>query len=308
VNGQSDGTLRRATVLVNPAARRVTERFEATAVIRYLAQHGVEADLVIPDSAEGATRAARAAAQLGHDAVFAIGGDGTLRDCAAGLAGTETALAALPAGTANVFCREINIPRGLRAGLDAHLHGQLAWMDLGRAGGQPFLLMASAGWDARVAASVSGRLKRRFGEWAYILQGLWMARGMRNTPMTWRSGIAVNEIPAVLMVMSNTRLYGGRVRFSPNAMANDGLLDVVAISPRGPRDVLRVALKLLARRLADDRAVAASQQSELTIETPGIAVQADGDFLGETPMRFAVEPASLLVSLPAGRLPSLLAP
>ena len=305
VNGKSDGTLRRATVLVNPAARRVTERFDAMGVIRYLAQHGIEADLVIPRSPEAATKAAREAAEHGADALFAIGGDGTLRDCAEGLAGSETALAALPAGTVNIFCKEMGIPNGLKAAIDAHLTGQLAWMDLGRADGRAFLLMASAGWDAAVAGRVHAGLKRRAGDWAYVLQALWMAPRLRTTPATWRSGIVVNEHPLALMVVSNTRLYGGRVRFSPRALANDGFLDVAAVCPGGVKDTARASANLLLRRIHRDRALVSAQVSELTIETPGIPVQADGDYVGETPVTFGIEPAALLVSVPAGPLPAL---
>ena len=280
-------------MLVNPAARRVTERFDATSVVRYLAQHGIEADLVIPSSAEGARKAAREAAERGHDAVFAVGGDGTLRDCAEGLVGTDTALAALPAGTVNIFCREMGIPSGLKAAIDAHLGGQLAWMDVGRADGRAFLLMASVGWDAAVTHGVSGRLKRWIGDWAYILRGLRMAPGVRTTRTTWRSGIVVNERPLAMLVVSNTRLYGGHVRFSPEALADDGLLDAVSLCPAGVRDVLRLALRLVFHRLRDDRCVVSAQVTDLVIETPGIAVQVDGDYIGETPVTFGIEPAAL---------------
>ena len=48
-----------------------------------------------------------------------------------------------------------------------------------------------------------------------------------------------------------------------------------------------------------------AQVSELTIETPGIPVQIDGDHVGETPVTFGIERAALLVSIPSGPLPAL---
>src|SRR5690349_363820 len=113
----------RATVLVNPAARGVGERFDGARVTHYLAANGVEASLTIPASAGEATEHAREAALRGEEFVFVVGGDGSVRDAAAGLAGSETALAAVPAGTVNIWAKEAGIPKGIRPALDAHIHG-----------------------------------------------------------------------------------------------------------------------------------------------------------------------------------------
>src|SRR5690606_3461937 len=123
--------------------------------------------LVIPESAEDATRHARLAAERGDDVLFVVGGDGSVRDTALGVAGSGTALAAVPSGTVNIWAREAGIPRSLRKSIDAHLEGQSVHMDLGRAGDHCFLLMAGVGWDAKIARQVSSGLKKRVGDIAY---------------------------------------------------------------------------------------------------------------------------------------------
>jgi YegS/Rv2252/BmrU family lipid kinase len=296
----------RATILVNPMARGVAKRFDGPRTVTYLERHGVEARVVVPGSVGEATEEARLAGERGDDFVFVVGGDGSLRAAALGLAGSDTALAAVPAGTANVFAREVRIPGGVQNAINVHLHGQRVRMDLGRADGQCFLLMAGIGWDAEITRAVPTRLKRLTGPASYVLHGMRMLPRLRTRPVTWVAGGVRSEAPIGVMVLSNTRSYGGAISFAPDALATDGLLDLTALKPRRRGDGIRLAVRLLVRRLPREGPVTGGRVADLTVETPGLPVQLDGDFAGETPMRFTVEREALLVSVPAGRLPAVL--
>ncbi len=300
------GLRMRATILVNPTARGVAKRFDGPRLVTYLEQHGVEARVVVPGSTEAATEEARLAGEEGADFLFVAGGDGSLRAAALGLAGSETALAVLPAGTANVFAREVRIPGGMQEAVDVHLRGQQVRMDLGRADGQCFLLMAGIGWDAEIARAVPNRLKRLTGPASYVLHGLRMLPRLRTQPMAWVADGERFEAPVGVMVLSNTRSYGGAISFAPDALATDGLLDLTALKPRRRGDGIRLAARLLARRLPRGGGATSGRVAEVTVETAGLPVQLDGDYAGETPMRFTVEPGGLVVSVPAGRLPAVL--
>jgi diacylglycerol kinase (ATP) len=293
---------RRATVLVNPAARGVSERFDGSRVVRYLAGHGIEARLVVPPSPLEATREAALSAARGDDLLFVVGGDGSVRDAALGLAHSNTALAALPAGTVNIWAKEAGIPKGLKGALDAHISGQSAHMDLGRANGQCFLLMAGIGWDAEVARRVPLSLKRHFGDYAYLAQTAWMLPHFRPRLAQWTADATAAEEPLAWMVLGNTRLYGGRIRLTPNATIDDGQLDYIALCPETIIDGARLATKLSLGRFHNDARVFEGRAQQITISTPGLPVQLDGDFAGETPMTFAADPGALLVSVPAGPL------
>jgi YegS/Rv2252/BmrU family lipid kinase len=298
--------LRRGTVLVNPAARGVAKDFDGTRITRYLARHGVECGLVLPSSAEDATRWARESAGRGDDVLFVVGGDGSVRDAALGLSGSETALAAVPSGTVNIWAREAGIPRGMRAAIDAHLEGQSVHMDLGRADEHCFLLMAGVGWDAEIASHVNSRLKRATGDLAYMLQAAWMAPGLRTRRARWTTPEAAFEDDLAWMVLGNTRLYGGKVHLTPGAVIDDGELDVIAFCPHGFGETLRLAGKVALGKRQDPRIVHL-RTPELTLETPGLAVQLDGDYVGQTPMTFSIERGALLVSVPRGPLAPIFA-
>lgn len=290
-----------ATMLVNTAARGVSDSFDATRIVRYLAKQGCETTLVRPESAADATRKARVSAERGDHLLFVVGGDGTVRDAALGLKGSGTALAAVPAGTVNIWAKEAGIPRSVRQSLDAHLSGQSVHMDLGIAGESCFLLMAGIGWDAEVAAKVSPTLKKRTGDIAYMAQAAWMAPRLRTRQARWATAERDHEEPLAWMVLGNTRLYGGKVHLTPEAVIDDGQLDCLALCPRGLAETARLARKMALGRREDERMVR-FRTAEVRIETPGFPVQLDGDYVGETPMTFSVDKGALLVSVPAGPL------
>lgn len=298
--------IRCATIIVNPIARGVTRRFDSAAAVRYLRHRGLEVELAAPATSTEATAVARRAAEKGADLVFVVGGDGSLRAAAAGLIGTPAALAAVPSGTANVWAKETGIPSRPRAAIDTHLAGQIVPMDVGFANNQPFLLMAGIGWDARIAGRVSTRLKRRFGAAAYAVETLRELPALRPITARWRTGETAHEERLALMIVGNTRLYGGLVEFTPDAVATDGQLDVAAIYPRGPADLVRLSGRLLVKRLEDGSAFLAERVPELEFLTGGFPVQLDGDTVLQTPARFHVEHLALRVSIPAGPRPLIL--
>jgi len=301
-------SVRNATVLVNRAARGVAIRFDSQAVEAYLRERVAGVRVIVPTSAAATTREAREAALRGDDVLFMVGGDGSQRDAADGLAGSRTALAPLRAGTANVFAHELGIPRGLKKAVDAHLAGQGVPMDLGRCGNLPFLMMAGIGWDAEVARGVSWRTKRWLGPLAYVAHGAITLPSLRTHPVRWTWGGTSYEEPLAVMIVGNTRLYGAVIHVTPKALADDGLLDVCAFSPARIGDGTRISARLIAHIHEPDPRAFTARVPEVTVETPGLPVQIDGDFVTETPVRVSVEPRALMVSVPGGRLPSIFSP
>jgi len=301
---------RRVTLLLNPYARRAG-RFDATGALHYLRRRGICARLTVPTSVDAMRRAARMSAEDGDDLLLVVGGDGSLRVAAGELAGTKTALGAVPAGTADVWCREVGIPRRFRAAIEAHLRGQVVEVDLGRANGEPFLLMAGIGWDAFVARSVDPITKRVLGPAAYVLHGFIRAPFLRLhdldatlEPAELLDGFDERAARA-LIVFGNPRLYAGVTELTPAASARDGLLDVWTLTPRTLLAAAWRGVRLALGR--PGQSVPGPRVSRAEIRAPGIPVQLDGDPVGETPLSIWVEPRALRVSVPAGPLRGSLA-
>src|SRR5579863_9224612 len=115
-------------------------------------RHGWDAELRVTEKAEAGVSAASGAALDGADLVVAVGGDGTVRGCAEGLAGTGVPLGIVPHGTANLLARSLGVPVHPRAALNTALHPAAVdrTIDLAVADDVPFTAMAGMGLDAAV--------------------------------------------------------------------------------------------------------------------------------------------------------------
>ena len=118
---------------------------------KVLAAEGVPAPLWYEvKKSRHAPEDARRAAARGVDVLFVWGGDGTVQRCIDAVAGTDTAVAILPAGTANLLAMNLKIPDDITEAVRIGLHGDRRRMDTGSVNGEHFTVMAGAGFDARM--------------------------------------------------------------------------------------------------------------------------------------------------------------
>jgi diacylglycerol kinase family enzyme len=162
----------RLLLVVNSSASSVTARGRVVIQKALSADHAVT---VAQTNRRGhATRLAQGAANDGYDAVVCLGGDGTLNEVANGLAGSRTALAALPGGSTNVFARTIGLPNdpieATGALLDGLANEHIERVGLGSVNGRYFLFHVGLGFDACVVSQVERRagLKRYAGHPLFI--------------------------------------------------------------------------------------------------------------------------------------------
>ena len=186
-----------------------------------------------------APKFARRAAAMGADVVFVWGGDGTVQRCVDAVAGTDTAVAILPAGTANLLAANLNVPHDLAEAVRVGLHGECRLLDTGLVNGEHFAVMAGAGLDARMIAGAKRKLKNRLGRAAYLYTG---ARSLGATPATAEVEVDGRPFftgPASLVLAGNVgRVLGGIEAFSA-AEPDDGLLDLGVVTAANPVEWVR---------------------------------------------------------------------
>lgn len=265
-----------------------------------LRSEGWQVELVTTTAPGEATALARQAAATGSRVVFACGGDGTINEVVNGLAGGETALGVVRGGMGDVFAKEVALPRRPEAALRLLVEGEERRFDLGVAGGRYFLAMCGVGFDASVVLRVPERAKRLLGSTAYALWGALEILRFRSRRVALRLDGARQEADLYWLLLGNTRSYGGVIDITSGARVDDGLLDAYVFAGSGAAWVARTGLRLALKRQDGGSGVSFRRLRELTIETPGLPVQADGEPFGETPMRFAVAPAAVSVLLPRG--------
>lgn len=218
----------------NPGAGRLNMEGEVREAVRIFEAAGWNIRLERSQSAAHVTELARQAAEAGFEAVFIAGGDGTLGRAVAGLIGTETAVGILPSGTTNVWAQEIGLPAtGLRAAVESArrlANGPRLKIDVGLCNGNPFLLWAGFGLDARTVDQLERkrhRFMKQLNEVYYALTILRTSAGWRGTPMHVSTGEQTVQGRFMLIIAGNIRHYGGGLAtLSPEGKWDDGKMEL----------------------------------------------------------------------------------
>lgn len=182
------------------------------------------------DKSRRAPKRVRRALADGADLVFVWGGDGMVQRCADALADSGVPLAVVPAGTANLFARNLGIPEDIERAVDIGLGGRRRLVDLGVVNGERFAVMAGAGFDAALLRDVDGASKSRLGRMAYVWSG---ARRLRRSAVRGRvkvDGRVVYEGPISCVLVGNVGALFGGVTVFPDAEPDDGRLEVAVVS------------------------------------------------------------------------------
>jgi len=289
-----------AVIIANPTSGsfpRNAHRLNET--LTFLRRQGWKAELWLTKAPGHARQLAHDAVQQKADLVIAAGGDGTINEIIQELAGSETALGVLPTGTVNVWAREMGIPLDMAGARDVLVNGQTRHVDLGRAKGHYFLLMAGVGLDGEVTRAVERKPLKRWGIFGYILMGLWLAPGYRG----FRVHLYLNgrrmRTNALEIIIGNTQLLGGFFKSTPRAKCDDGLLDVCLVYKRGLFGRIGVLWDFFRHREPHRLLVRYITCTSVRIRTfQPIAVQLDGEAAGDTPVIFTVAPSALKVVVP----------
>ncbi len=264
-----------AVLIHNPRAGRIGRRRLVERLVEVLEVDGPTVEPVATRGPGDATRLAREAAARGAPMVVSLGGDGTLREAAAGLLGSDCALAPLPGGTTNVVTTALGLPADPLAAAAMLKTLPLLELDVGLCGEEVFLMQASMGIDALALDGVSAPLKRVLGKVAVGLAGL--AAWWRHDYAEFELLVDGHPVHATFAAVCNLPYYAGRLALVPEARTDDGRLDVLLFRGRGRRATLSFARDLVAGRHLerDDVSVLPAEEVVLTdIDTP---LQIDGD-------------------------------
>ena len=274
------------------------------------------AEFLVTEKADAGVTAARDAADRGADLVVAVGGDGTVRGCAEGLADTSVPLGIVPLGTANLLARTLGIPSHPGAALAVALAASTAratthrpvavdrTIDLATADGAPFTAMAGMGLDAAVVAAT--RLKHHLGWLAYAVSG---AAHLALPPTTFTiraDGGSPIVRKARSVVVGNSGLLPGGFSLLPEARLDDGLLDVGILAPHGPLGWPKVAARVLTNSHVQDSNLERFQARTVEITADAmLPCEVDGELVapGRT-LTVAVRRAALTVRMPAPGTPA----
>ena len=280
---------------------------EAVSALR---DSGVRLDVRVTWEGGDAERYVAEAIADGVDVVIAGGGDGTLSEVATTLAHRDEpaealpALALLPLGTANDFASACGIPADPEAALRLVRDGAAVPMDLLKldAGGQAHWAanLASGGFGTEVTTETHEGLKKLLGGLAYVVTGLSKLGRIEPQRARLRGPGFAWEGEFIALGIGNGRQAGGGQALCPEALIDDGLLDVTVVPPLQGELLASVGTALAAGKDAALDGVAVRRQlSWIEIEAPQpLTLNLDGEPVQAMAFRIQCMPKRLRMHLP----------
>jgi YegS/Rv2252/BmrU family lipid kinase len=286
-------------VVINPASGQPQPVLNTLNSVFHPA--GIEWDISITKESGDAERFARQAAASGADVVAAYGGDGTVMEVARGLFGTQTPLAILPGGTANLMSVELGVPKNLAqaAAIAIDPDSRVRQVDAGMFGETYFLLRVGMGFAGRKIEIADRDLKDRFGIMAYSIGAL-KALG-KSPPAHYRLTLDGQSYEATgfTCLVDNAGNIGFAGLGSKLIQVDDGLLDVILVRDTRIRSFIAAGATLGGAQ-PNPEYIDHWQAREIYIEAdPPQPVQLDGEMVGDTPVSVKVVPGLVRVLSPA---------
>jgi len=232
--------------------------------------------------------------------LFVWGGDGMVQRCIDVLAGSDAALAILPAGTANLLATNLGIPQDIEQAVSIGLNGERRKLDVGRLNGERFAVMAGAGFDASMIQQADGTLKDRLGRAAYVWTG---SENLRAKP--FKAKIAVDGVPwytgpaSCILVGNVGRLFGG-IEVFKDARPDDGRLEVGVVKADGIADWARTLARTAVGQAERSPLVQATSATKVKVKlNRKVLYEVDGgDREKVKSFTVKVQPAAVTICLP----------
>ncbi len=268
---------------------------------------------------------AKEALEAGATLVIAAGGDGTVRSVAEVLAGTDAALSLLPSGTGNLLARNLKLTlddmehsiRTAYSGIDRNI--DVAVIDIERPGGDTdtlsFLVMAGVGLDAKIMNNTDPELKKKVGWLAYSDALFKVLRQKDQLRIRHRSdkpqGRRGSNAQAV--IVGNCGSLPANILLLPEAVVDDGMLDIVILKPESIRGWFQLVFKVFWENGVVKRTPIGRKMTEIDVEAVDILqlpefevrlsraaeIELDGDPFGEAVAFTArVSPGALKLKAP----------
>lgn len=287
-------------LIVNPAAGGGRAGRVAHAVAERLGQHGLEVRSADTRDLEHAGALAVQGAQAG-ETVVTLSGDGTIGAVAGVLREVPQAtMGILPGGRGNDLARVLGIPLDPLEACAVIAEGAPRLVDLGEAQGSAFVGIASAGFDSE-ANRIANEAPSRLGNLVYAYGALRALKSWRPTNFEVELDPPGERLSftGYTVAAANSRAYGGGMLLAPDALLDDGMLDIVLIEHVSRLRFLWNLPKVFKGqhvRLSSVRVVRA-REAEISADRP-FTLYADGDPVSQLPVRVRSASAAVRLLVP----------
>ena len=282
--------------IINPIAGTGKQIDITNQIKRLIDKNKFNFDLDFTQRPNHATELSKLAIKENYELVVAIGGDGTVSECAKALIGSETALSVIPCGSGNGFAYHFKINRKIEDAIVQLNNNQIKYIDSCSVNHFPFINVSGIGFDAHIANLFASTKKRGF--LSYIKLTL---RELSYQAREYE--IHYNDIyrktKAFAIVFANASQYGNDARIAPNAITNDGLIDFVIVKKFPNWKIPFFVLDVLRGRTHLNKNVEILKLKELKIETDNKTVHLDGEVKEvKSPINIKISDKKLKIFVP----------
>ncbi len=288
---------RKVLIFLNPLASKRRQLLLNT-LIHELDARGISYTYfeTFPDVAK--TIDAISASVVDCSEIVVLGGDGTLHQAVNALIGFRLPIGYIPCGTGNDFARgwfanlQLSAVEWVQQALDA----QTEVIDVGQAGPRYFINVAGVGFDGELVKRM-GNKKFIWPKFSYLLAALRAISGYQAGSFALAGSnakvMALAQRPGFLLALANNQYFGAGMHIAPHAKVDDGTLAYCFIEKCSWLSRFKILNRVGKGAHASHPKVHCGQLHAVQIKTPNLPVQADGEYIGDTPMIVRTIPAAI---------------
>ena len=300
----------RMKVIVNPTAGAGKTAREWPQIMDMLKSLGLDFEYDLTEAPGHAIELAKSGAKNDCELIVSVGGDGTIHEVVNGLydggATGNIALGIVSTGTGSDYIRTIGIYDTYKESCQCFTNPGKRTVDLGvveyASNGQMrkrlFVNFAGLGFDAEIVRATTQEFKAMGSTASYLMGLVTTLMLYRNKEISLTLDGEEEKRKVCTVMMSNGKYGGGGMLTAPDADPEDGLFDVLIVGDLIKPDLLRSLPRIYKGTHLTHPKVTVKRAREVEIKpAQQMAVQADGELLGESPARFSILPAALTLAI-----------
>jgi diacylglycerol kinase (ATP) len=232
--------------------------------------------------------------------IVAVGGDGTVNEVASALVNTSCNLGIIPAGSGNGLARHLRIPVHLAESLSVIRNHKIQTIDVGKVSGRYFFCTCGTGFDASVGKKFANDNRR--GMLSYVRATIHQYINYSPKSYILKTGKKKVKLKAFLVTFANSGQYGNNAYIAPNAIIDDGLLDLCVLRPFPKASTLELGLRLFFKNIDQSPYIEVMRVKKASLKRKGkqkIILNLDGESITvKNKLKVKVIPEALHVMIP----------
>ena len=289
--------------IINPVAGMHSKESIIKAIQRCFSKG--EYKIFITERCGHAYEIAREKISVECDSIVAVGGDGTVNEVASALAGTACKLGIIPAGSGNGLARHLGIPLHMSDALAVIKNHKTQRIDAGMVNGRYFFCTCGTGFDASVGKFFAKDSHHR-GMISYLRATI--HQYIKYAPKSYTLKISKKKIKleAFMVTFANSGQFGNNAYIAPNALIDDGMLDLCVLRPFPRSSTITLGLRLFFKNIDQSPYLEVMRIKKASLKRKGkkkLTLHIDGEPLTfRKKLKVSVVPKAVKVMVPvAGR-------